>query len=187
VSNGNITDPPPTPDNSPSRRLHSAPGSKPNRYSGRGDVEETTAAALQGVATVLYTYDGNDHLLAESDASGPIRSYVWRDDTPVAQIDHWPSRHVLYLESDHLNTPEGNRGQTMVFRLGPPHPRAGPGDHPELRLRRQRQPHWRPRRQLRLRPGQYPNTARRDRSRSTAPATPPPRAALPTPGTAPGA
>jgi len=80
--------------------------------------KETTAAAPQGVATVLYAYDQADHLLAETDASGPIRSYVWRDDTPVAQIDHRPSRRVLYLETNHLDTPRAARNEagTLVWR-----------------------------------------------------------------------
>ncbi len=77
--------------------------------------KETTAAAPQGAATVLYAYDTNDHLLAETDASGPIRSYLWRDDVPVAQIEHRPSRHVLYLETDHLNTPRGARNEAGVL------------------------------------------------------------------------
>jgi RHS repeat-associated protein len=77
--------------------------------------KETTAAAPQGVATVLYTYDPDDHLLAETDATGPIRSYVWRDDTPVAQIEHRPTRQVLYLETDHLNTPRAARNETGVL------------------------------------------------------------------------
>ena len=59
--------------------------------------KETTAAAPQGAATVLYAYDQADHLLAETDASGPIRSYVWRDDTPVAQIEHRPTRNSCGL------------------------------------------------------------------------------------------
>nr|ART38311.1 G285 [uncultured bacterium] len=77
--------------------------------------KETTAAAPQGAATVLYTYDDNDHLLAETDATGPIRSYVWRDDTPVAQIEHRPTRKVLYLETDHLGTPTAARNEAGVL------------------------------------------------------------------------
>nr|ART37222.1 D473 [uncultured bacterium] len=64
---------------------------------------------------MLYTYDDNAHLLAETDATGPIRSYVWRDDTPVAQIEHRPTRKVLYLETDHLNTPRAARNETGVL------------------------------------------------------------------------
>ena len=84
-------------------------------HRGRRTRKETTAAAPQGVATVLYTYDGNDHLLAETDAGGPIRSYLWRDDTPVAQIEHRPTRKVLYLETDHLGTPTAARNEAGVL------------------------------------------------------------------------
>ncbi len=77
--------------------------------------KETTAQAPQGVATVLYTYDDNDHLIAETDSTGPIRSYVWRDDVPLAQIEHRPTRKVLYLETDHLNTPRAARNEAGVL------------------------------------------------------------------------
>jgi len=77
--------------------------------------KETTAAAPQGVATVLYAYDQADHLIAETDSSGPIRSYLWRDDTPVAQIEHRPTRKVLYLETDHLGTPTAARNEAGVL------------------------------------------------------------------------
>jgi RHS repeat-associated protein len=39
----------------------------------------------------------------------PIRTYVWREDVPVAQVDYSPSRQVLYLDGDHLNTPRAAR------------------------------------------------------------------------------
>jgi hypothetical protein len=52
---------------------------------------------------VIYHYDRDGHLIAETKPStgAPIRSYVWRDDGVVAQIEHQPSRTVLYLETDH--------------------------------------------------------------------------------------
>nr|ART38308.1 G282 [uncultured bacterium] len=58
--------------------------------------KETTAAAPQGTATVLYAYDPDDHLLAETDAGGRIRRYIWRDDVPVAQIEHRPSLDLAW-------------------------------------------------------------------------------------------
>ena len=78
----------------------------------------TSAQAPQGAQTVLYAYDQADHLIAESDATGPIRSYVWRDDVPLAQIEHRPTRRVLYLETDHLGTPTAARNEqgTVVWR-----------------------------------------------------------------------
>ncbi len=77
--------------------------------------KETTAQAPQGAATVLYSYDRADHLIAETDSTGPIRSYVWRDDVPVAQIEHRPTRKVLYFETDHLNTPRAARNEAGVL------------------------------------------------------------------------
>ena len=37
---------------------------------------------------------------------------MWRDDTPVAQIDYVPSRRVIYLEVDQNNTPRIGRDQS---------------------------------------------------------------------------
>ena len=55
--------------------------------------------------TTIYIYDFADHLLGEFNASGsPLRTYIWRDDIPVAIILHGTPEKVLYLETDHLNT-----------------------------------------------------------------------------------
>lgn len=62
--------------------------------------------------TTIYIYDLADHLLGEFNASGsPLRTYVWRDDTPVAVILHGTPEKVLYLETDHLNTPIAARDE----------------------------------------------------------------------------
>ena len=74
--------------------------------------------APQGAQT-LYQYDLQGHLLVELTGTGtPIRTYVWRDDTPVAQIEHQPSRKILYFEPDHLNTPRAAMDETgkVVWR-----------------------------------------------------------------------
>ncbi len=79
----------------------------------------TSASAPQGAQTVLYQYDLQGHLMAELTGTGtPIRTYVWRDDTPVAQIEHQPSRKILYFETDHLNTPRAAMDETgkVVWR-----------------------------------------------------------------------
>ena len=56
--------------------------------------------------TTIYIYDLWDHLLGEFNGSGnPLRTYIWRDDIPVAVIQHGTPEKVLYLETDHLNTP----------------------------------------------------------------------------------
>jgi RHS repeat-associated protein len=88
-------------------------------YQGRRTRKVTTAAAPQGAQTVVYHYDWQGHLIAETSATGaPIRTYVWREDVPVAQVDYSPTRHILYLDVDHLNTPREARDATgkVVWR-----------------------------------------------------------------------
>jgi len=65
-------------------------------------------------ASVIYHYDRDGHLIAETKPStgAPIRSYVWRDDVVVAQIEHQPSRTMLYLETDHLGAVRAARSST---------------------------------------------------------------------------
>ncbi|UCV03882.1 RHS domain-containing protein [Dechloromonas denitrificans] len=77
---------------------------------GRRLKKTTTAIAAQGAGTTLYLYDQDDRLLSETDGQGnPRRTYVWRDDIPVAVIEHGPSASVLLLETDHLGTPRAAR------------------------------------------------------------------------------
>ena len=79
-------------------------------YQGQRSRKVTTAAAPQGAQTVVYHYDVQGHLIAETSASGgALRTYVWRDAVPVAQIEYSPARHVLYFDVDHLNTPRAAR------------------------------------------------------------------------------
>lgn len=81
-------------------------------YRGLRARKVTTAAAPQGAQVVRYTYDEAGHLIAETSGTGAaLRTYVWRDDTPLAQIDHLPSRRIIYLETDHLNTPRVAKDQ----------------------------------------------------------------------------
>ena len=88
-------------------------------YKGRRRSKTTTAAAPQGAQTILYHYDLNDRLLAETTGSGsPLFTYVWRDDVPVSIIVHGTTETALYLETDHLNTPIAARDQAgkVVWR-----------------------------------------------------------------------
>ncbi len=79
-------------------------------YRGLRTRKVTTASAPQGSGTVIYHYDEAGHLIGESAGSGsPIRTYVWRDDVPLAQIDYVPSRRVLYFDVDQLHTPRDAR------------------------------------------------------------------------------
>lgn len=62
--------------------------------------------------TTIYIYDLADHLLGEFNGTGsPLRTYIWKDDTPVAVILHGTPEKVLYLETDHLNTPIAARDE----------------------------------------------------------------------------
>ena len=82
-------------------------------YKGRRTRKVTTAAAPQGAGTVIYTYDLYDRLKGELDGAGhPLRTYVWREDTPVSIIVQGATETALYLEVDHLNTPIAARDQT---------------------------------------------------------------------------
>ncbi len=82
-------------------------------YQGLRSRKTTTAAAPQGAGTVIYAYDLHDRLKGEFDGAGnPLRTYVWRDDVPVSIILHGTPETVLYLETDHLNTPIAARDQT---------------------------------------------------------------------------
>ena len=88
-------------------------------YKGERTRKVTTAAAPQGAQTVIYHYDEASHLIGESTGTGAaLRTYIWRDDTPLAQIDYVPSRRVIYFDVDHLNTPRAARDQSgaVVWR-----------------------------------------------------------------------
>ncbi|ATE59509.1 RHS repeat domain-containing protein [Thauera sinica] len=88
-------------------------------HKGRRARKSTTAAAPQGATTTLYLYDHADRLLVEADGAGnPRITYVWREDTPIALIRHGTPETVLYLETDHLNTPRAARNQAgqVVWR-----------------------------------------------------------------------
>lgn len=73
----------------------------------------TTAAAPQGARTVVYHYDEQAQLIAETAADGaPLRTYVWRDGSPQAVIEHdGANKRVLYLEVDHVGSPVAARSQ----------------------------------------------------------------------------
>jgi RHS repeat-associated protein len=82
-------------------------------YQGLRSRKVTTAAAPQGAGTVIYHYDLQGRLIAETTPQGnPIFTYVWRDDVPVSIIVHGATETALYLETDHLNTPIAARDQS---------------------------------------------------------------------------
>jgi RHS repeat-associated protein len=88
-------------------------------FEGHRSRKVTTAAAPQGAGTVIYHYDLQGRLIAETTpANNPIATYVWRDDVPVSIILPGPPETALYLEVDHLNTPIAARNQAgqVVWR-----------------------------------------------------------------------
>ncbi len=68
-------------------------------------------------STTIYHYDLQGNLIQESDSTGAvIRSYVWLNQTPIAQIDRNGTTETLtYLHVDHLNTPRWGTNSTGVL------------------------------------------------------------------------
>ncbi|MDX1914889.1 MAG: hypothetical protein SFU55_04830, partial [Methylophilus sp.] len=78
------------------------------------------------MSTIEYSYDKSDHLLSEiRHPNDNLYTYVWRDDIPVAVIIHPTAQQlanptqaisnadqIIYLETDHLNTPRIGRDQS---------------------------------------------------------------------------
>ena len=81
----------------------------------------TTAAAPQGAKTLVYHYDDQDRLIAETTETGaPVRSYLWAGEHLLAQVEYTlnattglytVSRELLF-ELDHLGTPRQARLNT---------------------------------------------------------------------------
>ena len=86
----------------------------------RRSRKSTTAAAPQGAQTILYHYDQDDHLIAETRSDGtPLRTYVWLAERPLTVIEHSavsnPPRS-LHLQHDHLGTPRLARNDAGVIQ-----------------------------------------------------------------------
>jgi RHS repeat-associated protein len=67
-----------------------------------------TQAAAPTSVTTLYVHDINDHIIAETDASGVTqREYIWLDDIPVAVVDNVASGSpvIYFVHADHLGRP----------------------------------------------------------------------------------
>jgi RHS repeat-associated protein len=69
---------------------------------------------------IVYHYDLNGQLLAETTGNGKaLKSYVWLDSRPLAQLNgkrHGSNAQLVYLHTDHLDTPRlgtDNRGKTV--------------------------------------------------------------------------
>ena len=79
-----------------------------------------TRKTLADGAETVYHYDSQNRLIAETLTDGsPIRDYVWNGATPVAQIEtrrdangQLHNDEIIYLVSDHLNTPRAGMNPT---------------------------------------------------------------------------
>ena len=83
------------------------------------DYRNRRSRKIAGGLTTVYHYDQWNRLIGESASSGTLqKSYVYRGNLPVAQIDHGSSAKVTYLHTDHLGTPREGRNsqQTVVWR-----------------------------------------------------------------------
>ncbi|BAL27421.1 RHS repeat-associated core domain-containing protein [Azoarcus sp. KH32C] len=89
-------------------------------YKSRRTRKETTSRAPQGAQVVVYHYDLEDRLLAETLADGtPLKTYVWDDGRLLAQLDHATTPPTLLtFDTDHLGTPRTARTSTgtVVWR-----------------------------------------------------------------------
>ncbi len=79
------------------------------QYTYNASGQRTRKTLADGTETV-YHYDSQGRLIAET--SQPLRDYIWADDRPVAQIEthrdaagKLHNDNIIYLFSDHLNTP----------------------------------------------------------------------------------
>ncbi|EGK70167.1 hypothetical protein METUNv1_03554 [Methyloversatilis universalis FAM5] len=87
----------------------------------------TTAVAPQGAKTLVYHYDDQDRLIAETTQTGtPLRSYAWSDENLIGQVEYvanatntgYEIGRIVYYELDHLGTPRQARERTgtVVWR-----------------------------------------------------------------------
>lgn len=89
-------------------------------YRGLRISKDTTASAPQGAQSIVYIYDQWGKIMEEFTSTGTlIRSYIWRNDAPVAQVEHTSGGDkTLYFDPDHLNTPRAAMDETgkVVWR-----------------------------------------------------------------------
>ena len=74
------------------------------------DYRNRRTRKTAGGVTTVYHYDQWDHLIAETTTANiPLKTYAYRDDVPVAQIEHGSTPKVVYLHTDNLGTPRAGR------------------------------------------------------------------------------
>jgi RHS repeat-associated protein len=73
---------------------------------GAANAQGQRARKVTPSRTVVYHYDLAGNLISETTATGaPIRDYVWQDATPLAQIEAGSPETLIFLHTDHLQTP----------------------------------------------------------------------------------
>ena len=79
------------------------------KYDAMSRLARRTINHTSGAPTVIgYVHDLDDHIIAETDASGAtLREYIWMDDLPVAVVDNvsTASPIVYRVHTDHLMRP----------------------------------------------------------------------------------
>ena len=79
------------------------------KYDAMSRLALRTINHASGSPTVIgYIHDLDDHIIAETDASGAtLREYIWMDDLPVAVVDNvnMASPIVYRVHTDHLMRP----------------------------------------------------------------------------------
>ena len=85
---------------------------------GRLASRTVTQSTAPLTTTTLYVHDLDNHIIAETDASGvTLREYIWLNDLPVAVVDQvntaWPQ--VYYFHTYHLGHPARMIAQSWAW------------------------------------------------------------------------
>jgi RHS repeat-associated protein len=92
-------------------------------YNALGQRTHKLRTTATGTVQFVYHYDLGGRLIAETRPNGTlVRSYLWADDEPVAQIQNKPAlaaEELVYLHTDALGTPRlaTDATQTVVWRF----------------------------------------------------------------------
>jgi RHS repeat-associated protein len=77
-----------------------------------------TQSAAPTTVTTLYVHDLDDHIIAETDASGQtLREYIWLGDIPLAVVDKVATGApvIYYVHADHLGRPARMTAQNQAW------------------------------------------------------------------------
>ena len=81
-------------------------------------TRKVKVTATGATRTFVYHYDMQGQLISETKEDGtPVRSYVWADNEPIAQIQYKPNQQsdqLLYVHTDQINTPRLATDSTLT-------------------------------------------------------------------------